>query len=180
MSKIYDAFRNRRSLSKVTAETPSTEDLLHIIEAAGRIPDHSSLHPWRVIEIRGSGRAQVGQALAQAEAKPDSTNKYVQKAQRAELLLAVVFSPRASKKVPEWEQEAVAAGIAHSLVILLEDAGWGVIWRTGHNVRTQPVHQAHRLAPEEKLMGWLYVGGRTDAHPEPRKSINPREFLSEL
>jgi hypothetical protein len=38
----------------------------------------------------------------------------------------------------------------------------------------------HGLAPEERLLGWLYVGGKPKAKTERRKPINPKDFLSSL
>ena len=66
---------------------------------------------------------------------------------------------RKSGKVPRWEQEAVAAGVAHTLSLLLDEAGWGVIWRTGSHTRAKAVAKAHGLDKNEVLLGWLYVLG---------------------
>ncbi len=181
MSSVYDAFRNRRSRSKVTDTSPTHEEVVRIIEAAARVPDHSSLHPWRVIELRGDSRTTLGNAIAAAEGKTkQDASGYVKKAHRAGLLLAVVFSPRPSKKVPQWEQEATASAIALALTILLEDEGWGVFWRTGPHTRSEPVRQAHKLTNGEELMGWLYVGGTKDHENTPKKSVTPEDYLSQL
>ena len=91
---------------------------------------------------------------------------------RASLLIAVVFVHKPSLKVPAWEQEAVASGVAHMLSLLLDNAGWGVFWRSGIYTRSEPVHRMHELAPNEQLLGWLYVGGL----PERTKSDKPKRF----
>ena len=49
--------------------------------------------------------------------------------------------------------------MAHLLSLLLDDAGWGVMWRTGPYTRHPLVAAVHGLAPDERLLGWLYVGG---------------------
>ncbi|MFC4223834.1 nitroreductase family protein [Lysinibacter cavernae] len=181
MSELYNAIRNRRSFSKVTEATPDSAELEHLLEAAGRVADHSSLHPWRVIAIRGESRTKVGKSLAKADGKKKGeADGFIRKAHRAELLLAVVFSPKPSHKVPSWEQEAVASGVAHSLSLLLDDAGWGVLWRTGPHTRAKPVAKAHKLRKGEKLMGWLYVGGKPDGDRSARKTIAAADYLSEL
>jgi hypothetical protein len=96
-------------------------------------------------------------------------------------LIAVVVSLRPSPKVAAWEQEAVASGVAHVLSLLLDDAGWGVMWRSGEFTRTEPVRALHRLADTERLLGWLYVGGR-DASEKAgsRKPFPAEEHLSAL
>jgi len=168
-----DAVRRRHSHSKVTSEAPTTEQLLPLIEAAATVADHSSMRPWRLIELRGDARLRLGKALAEsAGAEGKDAIKMAEKPLRASLLIAVVASTKPSFKVPEWEQEAVASGVAHMLSLLLDEAGWGVFWRTGIHTRSKAVHKMHELAPNEYLLGWLYVGGL----PDKVKSEKPSKF----
>ena len=162
----YDAVLARRSYSKVTAETPTAEEIERLLEAAATAADHAGLAPWRVIELRGAARERLGDALAAAAtatgADADAADSQRRKPLRAELLLAVVASYRESTKAERWEQDAAAAGVAHFLTLLLDDAGWGAMWRTGPYTRTAPVAQLHGLTADEALLGWIYVGGRPD------------------
>ena len=100
---------------------------------------------------------------------------------RASLLIAVVASLKPSPKVADWEQEAVASGIAHTLSLLLDDAGWGVMWRSGPLTRSLPVRVLHRLADNEQLLGWLYVG-RLDGSGKAggRQPFPAEQYLSVL
>jgi len=177
---VLRAIRARRSHSKVTDEAPSHEDLVELLEAMVSISDHSSMRPWRVIEIRGEARETLGKALAKANGT--KREKGIAKATRAPLVLAVVVSPRRSKKVPYWEQEAVATGVAHLLSLLLHEAGWGTMWRTGHAARSKKIRKAHGLKPGEQIVGWLYVGGirERDQKPKPRKPLDVERHLSAL
>jgi nitroreductase len=168
VSATLEAVRSRRSWSKVTGDAPTGEELLTLVAAAGRVADHSSLQPWRLIELRGDDRVALGAAIAKAEGDKKPSTKPL----RAPLLIAVVASYRKSSKVPRWEQEAVASGVAHVLSLLLDDAGWGVIWRTGHYTRTKAVAKAHGLRKNEELLGWLYVGGKP-----PRERVARRKDL---
>ncbi|MEO8906916.1 MAG: nitroreductase, partial [Microbacteriaceae bacterium] len=96
-------------------------------------------------------------------------------------LLAIVAIQRPSDTVAGWEQEAVASGVAHLLSLLLHDAGWGVMWRTGDCVRTKPVHTMHELRTNEFLLGWLYVGGLpAGSRDGRRKPVDAAHFLTEL
>ncbi|MFT4051239.1 MAG: nitroreductase family protein [Microbacterium sp.] len=172
-----EAVRARRSWSKVTDAAPPRTELLTLVEAAARVADHSSLRPWRLIELRGDDRLALGAAIAKAE----GSDKPSQKPLRAPLLIAVVASYRTSDKVPRWEQEAVASGVAHVLSLLLDDAGWGVIWRTGRHTRSKPVAKAHGLGPDEELLGWLYVGGKpAGARPGHRTFVDARAHVSRM
>jgi nitroreductase len=160
MAGVRDAMLARRSSSRVTDAAPTHEEIVRFVEAAGQVADHSGLRPWRVIEIRGEARDRVGDGLAKADGvKRKHAEKYRAKARRAPVLLAVVASVKPSRKVPAWEQEAVASGVAHALSLVLDDEGWGVFWRTGELTRSKAVQKAHRLGRHEELLGWLYVGG---------------------
>ena len=177
MSNLVGIVAGRRSWSKVTADAPTHEDLLPLVAACARVADHSALHPWRLIELRGSAREKLGAAIAKAEGDDKPSTKPL----RASLLIAIVASVKKSGKVPAWEQEAVASGVAHILSLLLHDAGWGVFWRTGSYTRSKPVRKMHKLGKNEQLLGWLYVGGiPVGAKAGHRKSVDPERFISAL
>lgn len=179
---IADGMRRRHSHPAVTQRAPRTRDLLPLIEAAASVADHAALRPWRIIAVRGESRRRVGEALAEAAGLEGlAADKMAAKPLRAPLLLAIVVSPKPSIKVPEWEQDAVAAGVAHALSLVLDEAGWGVMWRTGLFTRSEPVRRVHRLEPGERLLGWLYVGGKYDEAPTGRRpTLTARDFLSSL
>lgn len=173
MASALEAALARRSSSKVTDAAPDRETLMTLLEGAARVADHASLRPWRVIALRGAGRERLGRALAAAAgAEGEAAEKLAAKPLRAPLLLAIVaVTTPDHPKVPEWEQEASAAGVAHLLSLLLDEAGWGVMWRTGPYTRHPIVSEMHGLAAGERLLGWLYVGGvparsRTERRPE--------------
>ena len=183
---VLAAALRRRSHSRVTTETPTHAELLTLVEAAGGVADHQSLRPWRIIELRGDSRIRLGEALVVAAAAavggvvPDAA-KLAAKPLRAELLLAIVVAVQPSEKVPAWEQEAAASGVAHLLSLLLDDAGWAVMWRSGLLTRSEPVRTMHELAENECLLGWLYVGGMPErSRGERRDRIDPERFLSVL
>ena len=179
---LLDAVANRRSQPKVTQTAPSHEQLLPLVAAAATVADHGSLQPWRLIELRGEARNRLGHAMAAASGgSPKDSEKLVAKALRSALLIAVVVTIKPSHKVAAWEQEAVASGVAHMLSLLLNDAGWGVMWRTGHLTRSLEVRTMHGLADNEELLGWLYVGGLTDDPKRgPSKPVDAGRLLSVL
>lgn len=161
----------RHSFPQVTADAPSHQQLVPLVEAAATIADHGSLKPWRLIELRGEDRVALGTAFAKEGGSAD-------KPLRASLLIAVVSVQR-SKSKPKWEQEVVASGVAYMLSLLLDEAGWGVFWRSGDLTRTKRVAKMHKLGKHEKLMGWLYVGGKpANAKSVRRRKLNVENYLS--
>jgi nitroreductase len=144
------------------------------VAAAATVADHGALRPWRLIELRGTARERLGRIFAKKGGDPG-------KPLRASLLIAVVAVHQPSSKVPEWEQDAAASGVAHVLSLLLDEAGWGVFWRTGPFVRSKAVHRMHHLARNEKLLGWLYVGGvPAKTKPEKKEALMTERFLTQL
>ncbi|MET4781280.1 nitroreductase family protein [Glaciihabitans sp. UYNi722] len=179
---MLDAVNRRRSQPKVTEAAPSHDELLPLVAAAAGVADHGSLRPWRLIELRGDARERLGTAfVAATSVDGKEAAKLAGKPLRASLLIAVVVTHRPSFKVAEWEQDAVASGVAHTLSLLLDEAGWGVMWRTGHLTRTAPVRAMHQLDDNEELLGWLYIGGlHDDAKKGEKKTVNAREFVTQL
>ena len=181
-SELREAVLRRRSYPRVTADAPSTAELLPLIEAAATAADHASLRPWRVIELRDDARVRLGAAFVEESGLTGTdAERLAAKPLRASLLLAMVSSHKESFKVHGWEQDAAAAGVAHLLTLLLDDAGWGVMWRTGGHTRSAAVRRVHKLGDNEELLGWLYVGGKTaDSKPDARGQIDASSFLSAL
>lgn len=183
-TSLVNAVRRRRSFSSVTAEAPTTEQLVPLVEAVSSVADHGGMRPWRLIELRGDARRRLGAAFVEASGlEGKDAVKLAEKPLRAELLIAVVARTKPSFKVPEWEQEAVASGVAHLLSLLLWDAGWGVFWRTGGHTRAKAVHEMHGLAENEYLLGWLYVGGIPEkklGKPEKKMKFDVSKALSTL
>ena len=175
MTSVRSTMLARRSMSKVTDQAPTHAELLELVAAAGRVADHGSLKPWRLIELRGDDREKLGRALAKAAGDDRPSTKPL----RAPLLIAVVASRSKKSSVPDWEQDTVAAGVAHALSLLLFEEGWGVFWRTGSLTRAKAVAKMHGLGKRERLLGWLYVGGMPPRKASSHvKTIDASRFLS--
>ena len=182
---VLEAMATRRSVSKVGPQTPSDEELAQLLTAVTPVADHKALRPWRLITLRGDDRLRLAQALDAAEGVERGPGEVNPKPFRAELLVAVVASPREHPKVPEWEQHATAAGAAHLLELALWQTGWGVMWRTGLLANSPEVRAAHGLAETELLMGWLYVGSideslRRRMAQSNRPALDPHQFLDRM
>ncbi|THJ66555.1 nitroreductase [Arthrobacter echini] len=179
---VLQAMATRRSVSKVGPGTPTDAELLELLAAVTPVADHKALRPWRLIVLRGGDRKRLGEALDEAAGVVREEGDYNRKPFRAELLIAVVASPKEHPKVPAWEQHATAAGAAHLLELALWQAGWGVMWRTGLLTNSPAVRSVHGLAAHEELKGWLYVGTidesfRARLLRSNRPALDPRQFL---
>ncbi|MGM0384894.1 MAG: nitroreductase family protein [Actinomycetota bacterium] len=182
---VLESMATRRSVSKVGPETPTDDELLELLAAVTPVADHKALRPWRLTILRGDDRKRLGEALDAAAGQVREPGDYNPKPFRAELLIAIVASPKDHPQVPEWEQHATAAGAGHLLELALWQAGWGVMWRTGLLANSPPVRAAHGLTAREHLMGWLYVGSIADSYRKRmresnRPALDPHQFLGRM
>jgi nitroreductase len=182
---VLSAMAARRSVSKVGPETPTDAELAELLAAVTPVADHKALRPWRLITLRGEDRMRLATALDAAAGETRAPGEINSKPFRAELLIAIVASPKPHPGVPAWEQHATAAGAAHLLELALWRAGWGVMWRTGLLTDAPEVRAAHGLADAEQLMGWLYVGNIEESFREKlreskRPALDPGQFLGRM
>lgn len=167
--------RARRSTAPITDDAPSDQELAGHLQLAAHSPDHAGLRSWRLITLRGADRQRLGDALVAGygdEPGTPAAAKTAGKALRAPLLISIIASPVDHPKVPRWEQIAAIGALVATLQLVLYDAGYTAMWRTGPGVELAPVRELLELAEHEQLCGWLYVGGTVaDSQPSPEPDV---------
>lgn len=167
--ELLTAIRARRSTAPVTEEAPTDAELAAFVQVAAHSPDHAGLRPWRLISLRDRARVQLGEALVAGFGDAPGTPaaaKTAAKTLRAPVLLTVIGVPIDHPKVPAWEQVAAIGAFIATLQLVLFDAGYTAMWRTGPAVELPQVRDLLGVQPSEQLRGWLYLGG-TAATNEP-------------
>ena len=176
--ELATAIRARRSTAPVSDQAPSDDELAGYLQLAAHSPDHAGLRAWRLITVRGDARHRLGDALVAGYGDLPGTPaaaKTAGKALRAPLLVSIVAVPVEHPKVPLWEQYAAIGALVATLQLVLFEAGYTAMWRTGPGVELAPVRQLLGLAPSEQLLGWLYVGSREqDLSPTPDPDVSGR------
>lgn len=175
---VMKAVSTRSSQHHLAEPAPSLDEFVELLGHACRAPDHGRLQPWRWILLRGNSRTALGSSFASA-CDGDEPRRAAALPLRAPLLATLVFAPRASKRVPVWEQLAAAVGMNNLLMLLLHDRGFGSIWRTGRFVDSADVRVLLDLRGGESLLGWLYIGTAVPgSHARPRPDMNIRTKVS--
>jgi nitroreductase len=170
--EAFEALLTRSSAPRLGEPAPVGELRERIFRAALRAPDHARLRPWRLLVVEGDDRIALGEAMARAMARHAPATEQAALAKlrvkplRAPLLVLPVAHLSVHPKVPEAEQLLSVACAAQNILLAAHAAGFGGMWRTGALTTTTELHRELRLADNERLLGFLYLGTPEGA-PKP-------------
>lgn len=157
-----DLLLNRRSASRLAAPAPSGEVLQNIINAGMRAPDHGALQPWRFVIAENEGLVRFSALLRAAAIKDGVDEKAIEKATQAPLrapqVITIIAACKESQKVPQWEQLLSAGCAVQAMQMAALAQGFNGIWRTGAWTDHADVRQAFQCGPNDKIVGFLYLG----------------------
>ena len=177
---------SRQSQWPLTEPAPADAELDLIFDAALRAPDHGNLRPWRFVTIRGDARGQLGDVLvdlacARSPGEPRSAHAHRrQKAYAAPLVIALGAALSAHPKIPEVEQLLAVGAATMNMLNAIHALGYGGFWSTGPDSYEAQLHDALGFAPNERLLGFLFVGtskNSDQATARPARSEHVREWL---
>jgi len=171
-----DFLLSRRSAATPLAEPgPTPEQLELILQAATTVPDHGQLKPYRFVVVQGEARARFGDALAAAGAENNPAltapmaDKLRGKAFAAPALVAIVSSPKPGK-IPEWEQAVSASCTGFAIALAADAIGLAASWKSAGAMDGSLLREALRMAPGERLLGWVLLGQHARPLPEGRRA----------
>lgn len=161
---------------------PGPAQLETILTAAVRVPDHKKLEPWRFVVFEGEARAAFGRVLAEAcaaeEKEPPSAVRLETERTRllrAPCVVAVVSRVTPSPAAPEWEQVLSCGAVCLNLCLAANAMGFATCWLTEWYSYSPAVRAALRLAENEKVAGYIYIGT-----PKERQEDRDRPDLSRI
>ncbi len=152
---------------------PSPSQLDSILTAAARVPDHKKLVPWRFVVFEGDARTAFGRILVEgckaAETTPPSEVRMETERTRflrAPIVIGVVSRVVEVSGAPEWEQVLSCGAACMNLSLAANALGFGACWLTEWYSYSPHVIAAMKLAPNERLAGFVYIGTATERQPE--------------
>ena len=172
--------RRSRPAKTLQAPWPSRDDLMPILTAAARCPDHGKLEPWRFIVLE---KAALTRLAGLAETRGDALGYDDEKVEKGRaqfrdggLAVVVVESPVASDKVPDIEQTYSAGAVCLSLLNAALASGWGANWLSGWPSHDRVfVSEGLGLADHERVAGIIHIGTESAAPPErPRPDLDAK------
>ena len=177
---------SRQSHWPLTEPAPADAELDLIFDAALRAPDHGNLRPWRFVTIRGDARGPLGDVLvdlacARSSGEPRSAHAHRrQKAYAAPIVIALGAAVSSQSTVPETEQLLAVGAATMNMLNAIHALGYGGFWATGADSYEAQLHDALGFAPNERLLGFLFVGtpkNAGQATARPARSEHVREWL---
>jgi nitroreductase len=155
---------SRESALKLEGPGPDSAALDAIFQSAVRAPDHGRLRPWRFVVIPEGKRAAFGDVMADCMRRnePNATAEMLEreraKAMRAPIIVVAAAHLHKGHKIPEVEQMAAAAAAAQNIMLAANAQGYGAMWKTGAPAYDPTVKQTLGLAPEDDIIGFIYLG----------------------
>ncbi len=180
MTTALEFLGSRRSHPARTLAPPAPDraELRHLLTLAARSPDHGKLEPWRFIVLERPALDRLASLVVTVGNDAGRSSEDIEKQRRqysdAELVVAVISSPKPSEKIPEVEQLLSAGAVCLALLNAALAAGWGGNWLTGWAVydgrfRAEGVD----LAAGEQVAGMIHIGSRTlEPSDRPRPDID--------
>jgi len=170
--------RRSRPAKTLKAPAPSRDELLPILQAALRCPDHGKLEPWRLIVLQREALQRLASLVAPCGARlgkdPADIAKATGQFANSPLAVAVIEVQKPLPKVPLIEQSYSAGAVCLGLLNAALASGWGANWLTGW-----PSHDGEfittglALEPHERLAGFIHIGTQSAAPPErPRPDMD--------
>lgn len=169
--------RRSRPAKTLRAPYPDRQALAPLLEMAARTPDHGKLEPWRFIVLTGDALPRLAQTTEERGAAlgidPDKRAKASASFAQAGCVVAVIFSPKPSDKIPQVEQLLSAGAVCMALVNAALASGWGANWLTGFVAHDDVFGSAALgLAPGESVAGFIHLGTEGAVPPErPRPDV---------
>jgi nitroreductase len=179
----FDSFaalaRSRRTSLLIDRERPVNAAIVgDLCTLATWAPNHKKTWPWKFAEFTETGRARLGETMADDMAAADfgddtKREKTRTKYMRAPSVLVVGCEPHVNETLHQENRDAVAAAI-QNLLLGATALGLASFWSTPALPRPPKVLELCGFDQEDRVVGVLYLGwpdGNCAAPERPVLSI---------
>lgn len=173
---VFEAIHGRRSVKKVKEDALPREMIERLLDAAVQAPNHHKVRPWRFVVLIGDGRKRLGDVMAASflyrnpATPPEGLDKTRALPLRAPVVIAIGVDKPTESKIIEIENVSAASAAAQNILLAAHALGLGAMWRTGDWARDEKVKEFLGFAPDQYLIGFIYVG-YPDVLPEPYERL---------
>ncbi len=170
--------RRSRPAKTLGLPVPRPDQLIPILTAAARSPDHGKLEPWRFIVLEGAALRRLGEVARDRASALDlgaeQADKGAQQFETGHLAVAVIEVQKPSDKIPALEQTYAVGGVCLALLNAALASGWGANWLSGWPSHDRAfMTAALGLAEAERIAGFIHIGTESSPPPErPRPDLD--------
>ena len=164
--EVLEAIRTRRSVKRVTDQSPSRHDIEEMLEAALWAPNHHFTQPWQFHVIAGDERAKMSEHVAAAierestpgdEAAAAAATKARGALLRAPVVIAVTVCVSDDPELA-LEDYAAACCAIQNLTLAAWSRGIGSKWRTGAMCLYASAKEYLGVNQDDCVVGYIYLG----------------------
>ncbi|MDF2188973.1 nitroreductase [Paraflavitalea sp. CAU 1676] len=163
---INELIRTRRSVftQQFDPGKPIPDEIIwQILNNANWAPTHKRTEPWRFAVFSGEGRkilAEQQAAIYQEFAGPKFKQGKYEQMKQVPLLCShiITIGMKRHADIPEMEEIAATAAAVQNMHLTAHAYGLGAYWSTGGITFIEEAKALFNLAPEDKLMGFFYLG----------------------
>lgn len=177
---ISKYIRERRSLypkmySDKIVETSIIEEML---ENANWAPTHKLTEPWRFMVFSGEGLKTLGKiqskvykevATEAGDFDPVKYDNLLNKPSMASHVIVIMMKRNEKHLLPEIEEVSSVAMAVQNMYLTASAYKLGCYWGTGGITYMEKAKGEFGLSPEDKLMGFFYIGHTDSSWPEGRR-----------
>lgn len=170
--------RRSRPAKTLSDPVPEREELMTILKAAARTPDHGKLEPWRFIVV---GKQAMPRLADVAQRRGEALGLDAEKIKKGriqfdqgDLAVAVIEVQKPSEKIPTLEQTYSAGAVCLALLNAALASGWGANWLSGWPSHDREfMRDALGLGDNERIAGFIHIGTETSVPPDrPRPDLD--------
>lgn len=165
---VFETIKQRRSIGKMTDQSPTRRQIERMLEAATHAPNHHKVEPWRFFVLAGKARRELGEIMVTSLAAR-MTDTMGEKAQailskerakplRAPVLIIVAAERPQQESIIDIENVEATAAAVQNMLLAAEELGLACMWRTGDAAYDPRVKRWLGLAPEDHIVAIVYVG----------------------
>ena len=180
--------KRRSVLAKKMQNHPiKDEDLLTIINAGIRVPDHGALNPWKIKVIKDDKLKVIDESIILTEFKrenPGASDESLiiesKRLQRASVVMAVISTPVEHPKIPNWEMVLSSGAVCMNLLSCAQSLGYAAQWLTEWYAYNNKMLEYLGGRPGiDRISGFIYIGHKVE-EPNERRRPDPEKVVSYL
>lgn len=177
IEQVNALIKNRRSIFPkqfVPGKVIPKQIIEQMLENANWAPTHHFTEPWRFVVFAGNGLKRLAEFQSEMYRETTPAEKFdtvkFEKLRSSPLLashiIAICMKRDPSRKDPEIEEIASVACAVQNIYLTATAYGLGGYWGTGGVTYTEVAKDFFGLGPDDKLMGFFYLGYPAGDWPE--------------